>query len=194
MNQRIFHGKITPDEIAQALLADFNRGNLLAQQLGHGKQVVVQIATRRNQNAGGRTALSVTLNQHMDGVAVMVGEQSWLGLAASLGKTAFFALRHPFHLLGRLDDLAQDIESLQLSERIWQVIEGFARSRGASQEISERLKRMICEYCQVANEVGEARCIACGAPLGRVQPRTCHRCGFVIRTGERICPNCRNPV
>jgi predicted Zn-ribbon and HTH transcriptional regulator len=191
MIQRIFHGKITPDEVARALLAEFNRGNYSTQQLGQGKQVVVQIATRQHRRSGGATALSVTLQQHKDGVAVMVGQQSWAGLAASLGKSAFLALRNPFHLLGRIEDIAHDIESLQLSERVWQVIEQYAKAAGATQELSERLRRMTCEYCGVANEVGEGRCIACGAPLGRVQPRTCLNCGFVVRSNEVNCPNCK---
>lgn len=194
MNQRIFHGNISPGDIARALLAEFNQGNLQAQQLGRGKEIIVQIATRQHRRAGGTTALSVTLKQHRDGVVVMVGEQSWLGVAASLGQTAFGALHNPFHLLGRLDSLAQDIESIQLSDRVWQVIEQYARTTGATQELSERFRRMSCEYCGVANEVGESRCIACGAPLGKVQPHTCLNCGFVVRSNEKICPNCRAPL
>lgn len=194
MNQRIFHGNISPDDVAKILISEFNRGNLQAQQLGQGKEVIVQIATRRQRRAGGDTALSVTLQKHRDGVAVMMGEQSWLGVAASLGNTAFSAIRNPFNLLGRLDSLAQDIESIQLSDRVWQIIENYARTVGATQELSARFRRMACEYCGVANEVGSKRCLACGAPLGKVQPITCLNCGFIIRSGETICPNCKTPL
>jgi DNA-directed RNA polymerase subunit RPC12/RpoP len=69
-------------------------------------------------------------------------------------------------LLGRLDDIAQDIESLQLSEDIWKAIDNFANLKGATFELSERLRRIVCEYCNTANPVGEPSCIACGAPLG----------------------------
>lgn len=194
MEQRIFHGNLTTEEVAQALLSEFNRGNLRVQKLGSGKQTVVQVATSPTTNSGGQTALSITLQQLDDGISVQVGQQSWLGVAASLGVTAFSALRNPFNLLGRLDDLAQDLESLQLSERVWQVIGALARQRGASQELSLRLKRMVCEYCNVANEVGEGRCIACGAPLGNVQPRTCLNCGFVVYANEKTCPNCKESL
>ena len=34
MEQRIYHGKITPADLAQSLLAYFNRGNLRVQQIG----------------------------------------------------------------------------------------------------------------------------------------------------------------
>jgi RNA polymerase subunit RPABC4/transcription elongation factor Spt4 len=49
---------------------------------------------------------------------------------------------------------------------------------------------VACEYCGTANPVGEGACIACGAPLGKLQPNTCSNCGFVIQPGELTCPNC----
>jgi NAD-dependent SIR2 family protein deacetylase len=108
--------------------------------------------------------------------------------------TALAVLRNPLSLLGRLDDIAQDIESLQLSEKIWQVVDGTARSLGITQELSERLKRVTCSYCGIANPIGDPSCIACGAPLGSEQPETCKKCGFVIKKDECICPNCGQPL
>jgi len=194
MEPRIYHGEITPSQIAQVLTARFNRGNMRALQYGQGKQVVVQIGTRPGLGSGGQTALTVTLQQVADGISVQIGKQTWLGVAASLGTTALAAIRNPFHLLGRLDDLAQDFESIKLTEEVFDTVEAAARATGASFELSERLKRMVCEYCNVANPVGEASCIACGAPLGSVQPTTCRRCGFVVKTNEPVCPNCKAPL
>ena len=194
MEPRIFHGNMRPDDLAQALIGEFNRGNLRAQKLGTGKTVIVQIATRDHAQSGGKTALSVTLQQVEDGVSVQIGQQAWLGVAASLGETAFSLWRNPWNILGRLDDLAQDIENLNLSDQVWVVIENTARTMGASFELSERLRRLVCSYCQTANPVGASSCIACGAPLGAEQPRTCMHCGFVIKNSETICPNCGKPV
>ncbi len=194
MQPKIFYGDLTPEDLAQALIAEFDRGTWQAQQIGRGEQVVVQITTREYAQRGGQTALSVTLRKTTEGVAVQVGKQAWLGVAASLGKTAFMALRNPFYLVGRLDDLAQDIENLQLSERVWEVLQRTARTAGVTQALPERLQRVICPYCRTANETGEAHCIACGAPLGDFQPRTCLNCGFVMRAEEQICPNCGQPV
>jgi hypothetical protein len=190
MEQRIFHGNLNPKDLARALIGEFNHGNLRAQQIGEGGEIVVQIASRERPVSGGETALTITLRTVADGVAVEIGKQSWLGVAASLGQTAFLALRNPWNLLGRLDDIAQDIENIQLSEDAWRVLESTAKSLGASFELSERLRRTVCEYCHTANPIGEPSCIACGAPLGRVQPRTCSNCGFVVKTSETICPNC----
>jgi len=92
--------------------------------------------------------------------------------------------------LGRLDDLAQDIENIQLKEKVWQTIDRVCATQGASHELSERLKRITCHHCGTANPLGEASCIACGAPLGDAQPATCANCGYVVTNSEEICPNC----
>lgn len=190
MKPRIFHGDLKPDDVATALISEFNRGNMRAQKLGTGDHVVVQIATDRRRTSGGEMAVSVSVRSVPDGVAIQVGRQAWLGVAASIGETAFRALRNPWSVLSRLDDLAQDIESLQVSERIWNVIEGAARAAGASYELSERLRRQICSYCRTPNSLEEERCIACGAPLVEDRPRACLSCGFIIRSGDIVCPNC----
>ena len=191
MEQRIYHGNLSIQDLGEALLAQFNRGNLRAQQFGDAERLIVQIASRPGSSTGGDTAVSVILQKVEDGVAVRVGQQAWLGIAASLGTTALAALKSPFNILGRLDDLAQDIQNLQIDEQVWQAIDNIARAAGASQELSERLRRTECPYCRTANPVGEPSCIACGAPLGEVQPNTCPSCGFVLKPAETICPNCK---
>lgn len=177
-------------DVAQALLGEFNRGNFRAQMLGQSERIVVQVGTRPDARSGGQTAMTVTVQTLEEGIMVELGEQAWLGVAASLGMSALTALKNPFSLLGRLDDIAQDLESLKLRERVWQVISKAARAAGASAELTENLRRTTCEYCHVANPVGEPSCIACGAPLGRVQPNTCRNCGFVLKAGQKRCPNC----
>jgi len=190
MDRRIFHGNIEPKDIAQALLAEFNRGNMHAQVVGHSKNMAVQISTRMGAQSGGNTALTITVQDTDDGIMVEIGQQAWLGVAASLGQTAISALRNPFSLLGRLDDLAQDIENMQLSDKAWKVIDRTIATAGASHELSGRLKRIACDYCQTANPVGEGSCMACGAPLGNVHPTSCPHCGFAVSQTESVCPNC----
>ena len=194
MERRIFHGNIKPNDVAHALMAEFNRGNMLTQVLGDRDRMAVQIATRRGTPSGGHTALTINLQSVEDGVLVEIGQQAWLGVAASLGHTAISALRNPFSLLGRLDDLAQDIESIQLNERTWQVIERTVATLEASYALSEKLARLTCEYCGSANPLGEASCLACGGPLGDAHPTTCPRCGFVVTLDEKVCPNCNRKL
>lgn len=190
MNQRIYHGNIQPIDMANALVGFFNRGNFRVQRIGDSDKLVVQVATREHQASGGQTAMSVILQRVEDGVSVQIGRQAWLGVAASLGASAISILSNPWSLFHRIDDIAQDIESLQLTEDVWKILDSTARSLGATQELSERLRRITCEYCGTANPVGEGRCIACGAPLGNAQPHTCSRCGFVVFHNESNCPNC----
>ncbi len=176
--------------LAQCLVAEFNRGNLRAQMLNQGEGVAVQISTRPGVQSGGQTALTVTFQKAPDGVMIRLGQQEWLGTAASLGRTTLAALMNPWNLLSRLDDIAQDVQNLQLTELVWNEIDRAARAAGASHELSERLRRVICDYCGVANPIGEASCIACGAPLGSAQPGTCPNCGFILKPNEVRCPNC----
>ncbi len=194
MERRIFHGNLKPTDIARTLIAQFNRGNLQVQQVGSGDHVAVQIATTRRPVSGGQTALTVHVNQFEDGVTVEVGEQSWLGLAADLGISALSAWRNPFSLLNRLDDIAQDIEHLQLTDEIWKTVETAMAARGVSTQLSDRLRRITCEYCLTANPVGAPSCIACGAPLGNVQPYTCSNCGYIYTTKTSVCTNCGKPL
>jgi len=194
MDRRVFHGNITPTLVAQALMAEFNQGNTQTHLLGDSGNLTVQIASSQWARSGGKTALAVNLQQVEDGVMVQVGEQQWLGVAASLGQTAIAALLNPLNLLGRLDDIAQDVSNLQLNEKIWETVAKVVNAAGASLQISERLSRLSCEYCGAANPVGEATCVACGAPLGKEQPKACTKCGYVLVHDEKFCPNCGQPV
>ena len=190
MQTRTFHGPIAPLDLANALVAGFNRGNLRAQAFGDQQKAYVQIATPGLPTSGGKTALMVQLTGIEDGVLIQLGQQDWIGVAASLGMTALMALHRPLSLLNRIDDLAEDLGSLQLAERVWQTIDQTAAALGASFEISERLRRITCPHCLTANPVGEPACIACGAPLGPSQPHACRACGFIPPAGSTTCPNC----
>jgi hypothetical protein len=194
MEQRIYHGSFTAQTLAGCLVSFFDHGNLKVQVLGENPTVLVQIATDENSSSGGKTALSILLQNVADGVAVKVGQQNWLGIAASMGFTAISTLRNPFNLLWRIDDLAQDLENMQLTDQVWNTLDENARILGTGFELTDRLKRFRCDYCDVANPAGEPTCIACGAPMEHNQPITCKNCGFVILKNETICPNCKKTI
>jgi RNA polymerase subunit RPABC4/transcription elongation factor Spt4 len=190
MEKRTFHGNIAPEDVGRALVAEFDQGNMQAQMIGSGERIVVQIASRTFRNSGGQTAVTVVLEKVEDGVMAQLGDQQWLGVAASMGQTALAALKNPLTLLGRLDDLAQDISSIQLAESIWQTVQRTADAAGAGYQISERLRRTQCAYCGAAAPVGEPTCPACGGPMGTAQPKSCLKCGFVPPPGATKCPKC----
>ena len=192
MDRKFYHGDLSPADIARGLIAEFNRGNLRAQVIGESDELAVQIATRPGTTSGGQTALTITIRKSEDGVLVESGSQAWLGTAASLGHTTIATLANPWNLLTRPDDLAQDVENLQLMERAWGVIDRTTRALNAGLELSSRLRRMTCEYCGTANPTGAGSCMACGAPMGSAQPTTCPTCGFAVGTDDVLCPNCGN--
>jgi hypothetical protein len=122
MEHKTFHGNITPRDISKALIGHFHRGNYQVQQIGEGDNIIVQIASIRNASSGGLTSIGISVQKFEDGVMIQIGKQSWMGIAASLGKTALSAIRNPLSLLGRIDDVAQDIESLSIRDEIWSII------------------------------------------------------------------------
>lgn len=188
--QRTYHGDIDPADMAKALMAAFNQGNMRCQQMGQGQRVLVQIATRENARSGGKAALSIAIQKIEDGVTVSLGQHEWLGVAASLGQTALSTLLNPWNLIGRLDDIAQDITSLTLTERAWEAIEKYAQACGVTKTLSDRLQTTMCPYCHTANKVATGNCESCGAPLGEAQPLACARCGHVMPPKSRFCANC----
>lgn len=190
MDQKFFHGNLNHAELARALAQQFNRGNMQARIYQEAERSVVELSTRNQRTSGGRTSLTVILQNHQDGVGVSLGQQDYLGVAASLGTSALRMLRNPLSILGRLDDVAQDIQYLQLSEEIWRTVEKEMRLRSATTQVSERLRRDTCPYCSVPNAPGSNACIACGAPLAELIPQTCQRCGYVLRSADPACPNC----
>jgi hypothetical protein len=194
MTQRIYHGQFTCTDLSDALLAYFSRGNLRVNRYGTQENMVIQIATSPYATSGGTTALAVHLQTVEDGIAVEVGKQTWFGIAASLGVTTVAALSNPWNLINRLDDIAQDIEYVQLSENVWRILDSTAKSLGSGFNLSERLNKYICDYCTTPNPPGEPLCIACGAPLGDIQPRTCPNCGYVVYKNENKCINCGKPL
>lgn len=194
MPPRIYHGDLKIDDFITALRAHFDRGHYQMRIAGDEQFVAVQIETNPYPQSGGATSLAVSIQKVEDGLAVDVGRQAMAGIAASFGKTALAALINPANLLNRMDDIAQDITSIQLSDEVLKVLDNTARMLNASFDLSERLKRYICDYCTTPNPPGASSCIACGAPLGNIQPHTCPHCGYVITQGEVVCPNCKKPV
>jgi hypothetical protein len=193
-NTRVYHGNIRAVDIARTLKGEFHRGNYVVQTYGKPEKIVLQIATKQHLQSGGQTALTVNLNDTEDGVIVSVQKQKWLGIAASIGQSAIATVMNPWNLLSRIDDIAQDIESITLVDDIWDIVEKRVRIAGAGMQLSDKLRRVTCHYCGSAIRTGEPNCVACGAPLGEVQPVTCKNCGFVASPGDHHCPNCHQAL
>jgi hypothetical protein len=194
MEQRIFHGKFTSDDLADCLILHFNRGNLITQKLTNGENLSIQIRTKEGRTSGGETALGVSFQPVEDGILVQISQQTWAGIAANLGVSAIEAIINPFNLLHRIGDITQDFEYIQLTDEVLSVLEANAKALGGGYELSDHLKRILCDYCQTSNPASESSCLACGAPLGLNQPQICSHCGLALNKLDRYCPNCKQPV
>lgn len=192
--QKVLHGEFNAHELASAIIFEFNRGNLETQKLHTRDHISLQIRSKRSANSGGQTAIGIHLQDFGDGVVVSIGNQQWFGVAASLGLSALIALRNPLNLIHRIDDIAQDLEYINLKEEIWGAVLNFARSRNGGFKLSQKLRRIVCNYCLSANPVGESNCVSCGAPLGNLQPTVCTNCGYILTKEERTCPNCKRHI
>ena len=188
--QRFFHGDITPTDIAQSLSSEFEASHYIVRKKVAKDQIIIQISTRNRPISGGKTGITVFVQKVPDGIAVHLGNQSQFGILASIGQTTFMLLKNPWNIINRIDDISQDIQNIQLSDRIWSIVEETAKNKRASFEFSENLRRVICEYCLTPNPITATQCIACGAPLSGSRPITCPECGFVLEQSTSVCPNC----
>lgn len=191
MEQRTYRGNIEPEGLADALVARFHHGDLMAQKIrGQEGHFMVQIATRDWGWGAARSALSVGIAPVEGGVRVTLGEQRWLDAAASLAITGLGALIHPLSLLGRIDDIARDVGKLTLPDQVWKAVEHYADSVGARLGLSEKQIVVHCPYCGVGNSVGVGKCSACGGSLADVQPVACPNCGFLSPHDAAFCSRC----
>ncbi len=191
MEQRTYRGNIEPNGLADALVARFNHGDLMAHKIvGQDGHVLVQIATRDWGWGAARSALSVGIAPVEGGVRVTVGQQQWLDAAASLAITGLGALVNPLSLLGRIDDIARDVGKLTLPDKVREAIEHYCDSVGAKLGLSEQQIVVTCPYCGVGNPVGAGVCSACGGSLAEAQPIACPKCGFISPNDARFCSRC----
>lgn len=194
MEQRTYRGKIDPEALADALVAQFDGGDLMAQRVGRGDHVLVQIASRDWGWGGPQTALTVGIARTEGGVEVSLGQQRWLGAVADLAQTGLMALVNPISLITRIDDVARSIAGLTLPQQVWEAVEHYCQSVGASLGLRAEETMVTCPYCGVASPIGAPKCSACGAPLGDVQPISCPRCGLVMGREARFCSRCGIPL
>jgi len=188
MEQRTYHGDLGPDEIANALLAQFNQGTFAAQRISQGDRALVQVGTRDRRNRV-ENALTVTISKTPDGVNVAVGDQQLLDAAADLAQAGLGALFNPLSLLGNLGEIASDVSSFSLTQQVWETVDKYCKSVGAGLGGAPEKTTIGCPYCGVANPPGSPTCLGCGAPLGDAQPIYCPQCGQVAPHGK-FCSRC----
>jgi hypothetical protein len=190
MEQRTYRGDIDPEGLADALVAQFNSRDLKSQRVGRADHMLVQIATREWGWGGPQSALTVGIARVEGGIQVSLGQERWLGAVADLAQTGLQALVNPLSLIGHIDDIARSVSGLTLPQQVWEAVEHYVESVGASLGMTVEETVVTCPYCGVGNPIGAPKCSACGGPLGDAQPIACARCGLLNNAQANFCARC----
>jgi hypothetical protein len=138
VEQRIYHGTVTPEGLADYLVQRFDpQQNLQAQKLGQGDSLAVQIG-RGDVPEELRNAVTVGITRATDaeqGVTVTMGQQLWITPkiathAAMIGLVGL--LITPWALFGLLWPVSELIGGQALPGDIWSAVETYALSQGAT--------------------------------------------------------------
>jgi ribosomal protein L40E len=191
MEQRVYHGRIDPLQLAQHLLDTWDRDETVAQAFESDDGYVVQIGQRQGGLFGDepRQALAVGIERLDDGVQVTMGQQRWekggggVVVGGLIGIFPFFFTWPPPNLFGG-DGPPID---QRLPARVWETVEAFTGRSGAATGPTRRLSTLGCPSCGVANPEGASYCSACGTPL---RPLACSRCGAAAPPNAQFCIQC----
>jgi ribosomal protein L40E len=193
MQQHQYHGTISPDALAQALLDDWDHAATIAQAFGDEGRVIVQIGQRATGwlSDEPRIALTLDIEPLDDGVRVTMGQQQWIkdGGVQFIGGglIGLFPFFFAFPL-GQLFGGGQDEIDRNLPAQVWESIERYVGATGAATGETRRLTTVACPRCGVANAQGAEHCTACGASLSA--PPTCPSCGNTNPPGSSFCNRC----
>lgn len=191
VEQRAYHGEIKPEDLARALVMQFNEGETRAHAIrGEAGRAVIQIQSRKVEYGDPSTAVTVQVSPTKTGITVSVSEQKLLGVAADMAKSGVKAWLNPLNLLGELDDIARNVRWMGLRSEIWKAVDEYCQLQGSARSAGGLLMNVACPYCGTPNEIGTATCVACKAPLAEAQPIVCGRCGFLNQPEAELCVNC----
>ncbi len=215
MEQRAYNTTVTPDDLANALLEEWDRDDTIAQAFGEPDRVIVQIGQREAGWFGDepRQALTLDIEHIQDGLQVTMGQQQWFKQGGEImigGLIGFFPFFFTFPL-GRMFD--GDGIDQTLPGQVWHSVEGYVGAReqvrapaaapaaapmaappvaptqsGPATGKTVRLASVSCPECGVANPMGALRCSACGSNLQA--PAACPQCSYQNPVGANFCNRC----
>lgn len=195
MEQRIYRGRIEPNELAQHLLDTWDQGDTMAQAFEDDDGIIVQIG----QRSGGffsdepRAALTLALEPLPDGLRVTLGEQQWYrdgGGRIMVGGLIGFI---PFFFTWPLGGSHSAPVEPQLIEQVWASIEEYTRNAGAMTDETRRLSQQPGAATGPTIRLSTVSCPSCGTN-NPAEAERCRECGMFLKA--RDCPECgvSNPV
>jgi len=212
MEERLYHGNINPEALANHLVATFNQGgDLAAQRVGQGDQVMVQVGRVKLWTGRFHSAIGINISQLPDGICVATGQSHWLeldnpGVSGMLLGSLFFPPLIIFPLM-------RGIRNYTLYQDIWTVIDDYCTQGHAVQGDVMTAHAVYCQNCGAVNDEHIGQCHLCGMPLyipeysdvappmqaaNRTvvyKPRmvTCPRCDTTVPAGK-YCNNCASEL
>ena len=169
MEQRTYYGRIDPNALADHLVGVFNQhpgqgmyyshNHTMAQRVGEGDQVLVQIVRAGSWGQNGGT-LGVSIVRVPDGISVNLGQSNWLDLDQSTvaGMVIGALLFPPLLLLPLLSGLVGST----FNQDIWDVIDGYCSWVNASgPEKAQAPRYFHCPYCGAYNQPNVPQCVSC---------------------------------
>ncbi|RAQ98479.1 zinc ribbon domain-containing protein [Thermogemmatispora tikiterensis] len=207
MEQRIYHGSLSPDGLADYLVQTFGQNysylgwggsalSTIAQKIGQGDHVLVQIAQARPWSGRLRTALGVSISRLPDGISVSVGQSHWLEgpLTGILWSALFFPPLLIFPLIRGIGDFS-------FYQDVWQAIETYCVQAQATRASTSTLHGLYCARCGALNDEAAQHCHLCGSPLaaGPANTSSAHTLVTCANCHERVvaarfCGNCGSPL
>ena len=203
MEQRLYHGSIDPNALAQHLLDTWDQGDTLAQALEGAEGIIVQVGQRTGGffNDEPHNALTLALEPIANGIRVTMGEQQWYrdrGGRIMIGGLIGFL---PFFFTWPLGGGRDEPVDSQLWAQVWESIESYTRqydaALGGTRQFPQRasavtgettrLQGVSCPSCGTENPAGVERCRECGTFL---RARDCPQCGVSNPATANFCMRC----
>lgn len=139
MEQRIYHGDISPESLADFLVGHYDpQENLQAQKIGQGSANAVQIGrgdVPQDLRHAVTVAITRTSGEEAPGVVVTMGQQQWLTPKMATYAAVFGLLGvlvTPWALFALLWPLSDAVGSSTLPGDIWNTIDNHIISQGGT--------------------------------------------------------------
>ena len=164
MQQFLLQNLSDPNDFLQALRFEFDTDAFDVSIQATAKNVYdVRIYSQNNRMRGSQTSIFIHVTQTERGLEVSISDQEWGQIAASLGTTVAATFFNPINIIHRLDDLAVDVQNMQLGERVENFVREYNERKAKAAEFID--DKALCKYCHTRNNPPGSHCISCGAPL-----------------------------
>jgi ribosomal protein L40E len=186
-NQRMFHGHISANALADQLAARFHEHHTRAQVTHKGNSALVQIGSKHG------TPVTVHINDTEGGVLItMSQDRDWLDKVGDVSEMLDRAANgKPFSLLAAIPELLGELQKDNIAPEIWDAINdicGLTRALAGEENAPKNPK--VCHYCQTANSSEAELCQSCGAALPVDLPRICPKCSLHYTADALFCQAC----